>query len=1545
MSANPRVFDAFASASRYVTAPYARGAATLELSLGPSVAGVANFLGYSFSAFQSRFEVQTSALEASYVITLSAPLGDGPVTLDIDYNNDSGAATAQLLIPAGTLPGTSFVVPLPAHGGLAFLETLHEHPSPDPGSPSGPDKWSVTALLGNTGCLLSLLTGEQQVLGATARDVLSQRHLLTARGESLDRIGEALDVPRFLPAPYRLDLDTATIALYHFDDVIAPLLDATGNHPGASHGAKRGVPGRIGGAVQITSQGGLTVPDDSAFIIAPNTSFTIEMFAQVQPVADATSFLAVKRSSAKSSLGSGWALTLEGVAAGSARLHFILTDRTGNVVEAVSPQFAVGGWIHVAGVLDAAQKTVSVFVNGVSVASTKFQSLAEIQNCGDIGLGADRLGNALMQGFLDEVRFSNTARSNFSAVIAGTPYAIDAASVALYHMDENDDWIDEVSGRHYAINHGATRGVPARFDSGVSFTGDPLPEPRCASEIEFQRLLNAGLWDRTLGGAKVIAGPYTRFGYRQGAISLPGLTGVAQPVLVNDANTIDASVRGRITTACYGFTPTDLNQTIATFQQNGRSVQEAIDYFGDWNGEPSSFFVQQYKAHGITVAHESCLPPPGSPAWIQVPASPDLAIDQASSFTVEAIIRPDSTANDYPRVIAASRYSGLRDGEANANEAGWALSLCDCDCIPDNLRWTVGDAAGNLVVTTAASSLADGSFHHVAGVLDRDAGTALLFVDGVEVGKQAIGALGAAAAATDIFIGNDPLLDAPYGGLVDELRLSRAARRTFHPVLGESDQRYRQRLAIFWPYRLPSFVTLERGVRALSLVVTATADDVATEATNLLLGDLPPSDQGQLNVLETDSSRFCATRKFQVLPAKLLPGQSIAKDGTTPANETAATGSFTFHQDALIRHDDQPGLSFASEGSRWMILRAAQGLDALVADLQKVSAQTVIVVQSAWDPSAGGLQAQGRSLNIGLSNPGPGIDLGMVAALAHEFGVEYVAFDGSAGFVRLSFASGADLDLTGPAVVAPGVAVPITIARPRIQNPGSIVFRILRCGTGDGTLTGLQANATTCLFTGTALGNVTITAQCELSDGSFLYGAHEISIAPDSLDACAVISNTGIQDISETQASGQADPDFQQAYLVRSTAPSVDFASEAARHMQLPLETALRNLAALASAEPGSPRITVLATYDPASANLQAVGRGLVVGPSAANLTASRLAALAYRSGFSYIQRRRYPPSVYASVAPGPRFQIVRSPIQRLWPNARVSGLGEFMAEEFAAAGPPDPNFTVAMLQPYAGAGVTFATGVSNQVQATLAAALNSLVTALQGDGFAGPLQVIAGFSPAAKDLTSVGRALLIRHPVVTADRLSGYALASGFAFVQHRPAAPGGAAVYAAAYPSGGAPPSVFTDDDVVLNMLAELSIRPELPIVGSLDWTIVPCCPGKASLSTAPPDATTASIFAHKVLQGTASGVITVVASFSLADAAEPYQFIVESGLKDGLRPKLTKDQYDDLLNFVDAYHPVGVQASTWGIRQFVQGFPRPPRWDQLPTSATFPRYRSGR
>src|SRR5262249_28983543 len=142
-----------------------------------------------------------------------------------------------------------------------------ERPAPSATEPSGPQKWGITVLLGNAARLLWVLSGESHLLAATARDVKAQHHLATARKGSLDRIGQSLSEPRLLPTPYRLEFDPDPVTHYHFDDAIAPVLDATHEFPGINVGALRGVPGKFGKGCQVTANGGVVIPDASAFAV------------------------------------------------------------------------------------------------------------------------------------------------------------------------------------------------------------------------------------------------------------------------------------------------------------------------------------------------------------------------------------------------------------------------------------------------------------------------------------------------------------------------------------------------------------------------------------------------------------------------------------------------------------------------------------------------------------------------------------------------------------------------------------------------------------------------------------------------------------------------------------------------------------------------------------------------------------------------------------------------------------------------------------------------------------------------------------------------------------------------------------------------------------------------------------------------------------------------------------------------------------------------------------------------------------------------------
>ena len=952
-----------ATALRYVTAPYARGSATQELALGPVTAGASDVLPYDFQVLQSEFGLGSHDVVASYLLELRSDQRSGPVVLDIDYVSGAGLGTIQVVVSEGSLAGTTFAVaPLPNDPDLV-LTRLTEHPPPGPGAPAGPNKWGLMALLGNAARLLWVLTGECGVLATTARDVSCQFHLRTARGASLDRLGQGLGVPRLPPSPYRVDLDAETIALYHFADTVAPVLDANRDYPGINLGAVREIAGRFGSAYNIIPQGGgVIIKDASAFNIDPTTGFTAELFVNLAaaPAVQETAILAVKKACFGQPDSVGWSLSLEP----SGAVHdlvFALTDSTGTTVKAIVGNFvppAIGGWFHVAGVVDATTKQAAVFVNGQKVASTPFNALGVIETGADIGIGADSSGAAHLNGSVDEVRFSNIARTDFSSVLGtkAKPYEADAHTIALYHFDETDDWIDDETGAHFAINFGAQRGAEGRFGGGLRFVDNPLPHARCLSEWDFQEKLRSGSWDRAAGGERV-DGAYARFGYRQGAISEPGLDGALYPVLVNDH--AGDSARGLVTTACCGFVPDDPNntndpsQTIAKFQAAGRTVREAIDYFGEWHGLDSTFFKKQYQDHGITPPYEGCIPSVTTPALVKIPAAAAFAFDATASFTVEALIRPDDIADDYARAIVTSRSSALLAGETNANEPGWALCLGAYHSIPNNLRWILGDASGALVTVDADRNLADGAFHHIAGVVDRNVGVARLYLDGVEIRQAPLGHLGKPASNCPIIVGNSANLDAPYAGLIEELRISRVARRQFEPVLGESDERYRQRLAIYQPWRLPTYPSIKRAVQALTLAPSSTNPDV----TGLLLGSEPlPEDLVQFDIDDADSTQICASRWLRVIPKTLTPPnkprQTIASDGTTPAHEPSTAGLPPLQPDhpALVSVPDgnTDGNNYSFATSRLMVLSTARMLERFAKRLAELASGVSLSIESAY---------------------------------------------------------------------------------------------------------------------------------------------------------------------------------------------------------------------------------------------------------------------------------------------------------------------------------------------------------------------------------------------------------------------------------------------------------------------------------------------------------------------------------------------------------------------------------------------------------------------
>lgn len=106
--------------------------------------------------------------------------------------------------------------------------------------------------------------------------------------------------------------------------------------------------------------------------------------------------------------------------------------------------------------------------------------------------------------------------------------------------------------------------------------------------------------------------------------------------------------------------------------------------------------------------------------YVEIPNSPSLENVQEGGYTVAAWFRPDSTPPG----------SGS-DNDANYGiliKAGWHTGLYftnnDCFAFQHVLD---GDS---IISLTSADTFSPGDFHHVAGVVDRSAGTMSLYVDG-----------------------------------------------------------------------------------------------------------------------------------------------------------------------------------------------------------------------------------------------------------------------------------------------------------------------------------------------------------------------------------------------------------------------------------------------------------------------------------------------------------------------------------------------------------------------------------------------------------------------------------------------------------------------------------------------------------------------------------------------------------------------------------------------------------------------------------------------
>jgi len=145
----------------------------------------------------------------------------------------------------------------------------------------------------------------------------------------------------------------------------------------------------------------------------------------------------------------------------------------------------------------------------------------------------------------------------------------------------------------------------------------------------------------------------------------------------------------------------------------------------------------------------------------------DNSLDVSDSLTVEAwVYAEQNSSNTWP--AAVSKKGGW------GTTPGWLLRLRD-DVTPD---FFLADGT-NRVDVLSSENVATGQWHHLAGVIDRQAGEAKLYVNGALAATQALNGLGSVNSNVDLLLGglinNNALVDM-WKGKLDNVRVWNTVR-------------------------------------------------------------------------------------------------------------------------------------------------------------------------------------------------------------------------------------------------------------------------------------------------------------------------------------------------------------------------------------------------------------------------------------------------------------------------------------------------------------------------------------------------------------------------------------------------------------------------------------------------------------------------------------------------------------------------------------------------------------------------------------------------
>jgi hypothetical protein len=666
-----------------------------------------------------------------------------------------------------------------------------------------------------------------------------------------------------------------------------------------------------------------------------------------------------------------------------------------------------------------------------------------------------------------------------------------------------------------------------------------------------------------------------------------------------------------------------LNDPVA----NNESVLDETTRFG-LAGHPGVNAGAQSLAIG-KFANGFRFPGPSGNGAITISSDTQFDLPPNGSFTVEVFVNADPTTGPGPRIIM---MKGLVDPEGKLTSAGWSLSMDGFRGIANNVRWAVSDGAMS-IEAFADLNIVDGKFHHLAGALDRTSKRARIFVDGEERASVDLSALGALTNAESIRIGRSAV-GHPWSGVLDEVRLSKVARTDFHPVLGEGDDAYRQRLGIFERWMLPTPDALMATINGFV--------QINGEADSFVL-------------IESNRPSANASKLIRILPTSLFSGQSIDRDGNSLTKESEVSGLPADDSDfdpVLLFTHNRPRVDYGVDANHHRMQARTQGalnglIDLLLAASPPVAGN--LIIKRAFNEAGPGLHAVGRALLLRHQN----LALASLGALAHRAGFDFVRNDGDD--LYLSVASGEKLEIViEPLLQTPpdgtdvvlGQTINLGLAPAGLPAMGQIRWTLIPCGPATAHFVvhpGDDANLRTPVTARPRLqlipdrpGEITLRVEYTLRR-HVVTGTRTLRIGIDHLADQATIAGNGDQAISEKEAVGALGEIINPIYLVKSNTADVDFGSDPSnRQMQIALEQRFNALNVLLQGQPG---LHVLKAFDPNDPGLHRAGRALLL--THKTIAPDQVGALAHQVGFGFV--RRQGAQIYCSVAAAEKIEITRA--------------------------------------------------------------------------------------------------------------------------------------------------------------------------------------------------------------------------------------------------------------------------------------------------------------